>query len=141
MFSSGATTVRAEVRVSGDVNTMSLTASQSKISEILSALERDYKVQYRTSVALDAPITAAYSGSLKEVLARVLVGYTYVIRKTETSAAVIVIGKKGDRAIVGIETAGAPPAKSPAAQWRAILNAETASPQNGNSRPTPRSDR
>jgi hypothetical protein len=112
-------TVRAEVRVHGDVNALQIDASQSTISEVLSALGRDYNFQYRTQNALNVGINGTYSGPLKEVLARVLHGYNYVIKQDEATLEVVVIGRKGDRAVVPVEFTNALPAKSLAAQWRA----------------------
>src|SRR5260370_40750953 len=52
IFASISGAVCAEVRVSGDVNAMRIEASQSKISEILSALGQEYNVKYRSLIAL-----------------------------------------------------------------------------------------
>jgi hypothetical protein len=112
------TIVRAEVRLRGDVNAIQIDARQSTISEILSALGRDYNFRYRMS-ALDAGINGTYSGSLRLVLARVLHGYNYVIKQDKSTLEVVVIGRSGDRAVVPIEFTNASPAKSLAAQWRA----------------------
>jgi hypothetical protein len=117
------TTVRAEVHVRGDVNAIQIDASQSTISEILSALGREYNFRYRMSTAVDAGINGAYSGPLKMVLARVLHGYNYVIKQDESTLEVVVIGRKGDRAVVPVEFTNASPAKSLAAQWRVSIDA------------------
>jgi hypothetical protein len=135
VFASSSAAVGAGLRVTGDVNAIRVEASESKISEIFSALGQQYNLQYRTSIPFDATITGTYSGSLRQVLPRVLDGYTYVIKKTETSTGVLVNGKQGVRAIAGATTTNASPAKSLAAQWRKSLD-EAAASQTDNSRPT-----
>ncbi len=132
MFACVSGAVCAEVHVSGDVNAIRIEASQSKISEILSALRQEYNVKYQSSIALDEAVTGIYSGSLKQVLPRILDGYTYVIKKTETSTEVLVNGRQGVRAIPGAAVTNAPPAKNLAAQWKASLDeAARATPKSG----------
>ena len=52
-------------------------------------------MQYRTGIPLDAPVLATYSGSLGQVIARLLDGYDYVIKTNQETTEVVVYGKSG----------------------------------------------
>jgi hypothetical protein len=91
-----ATIARAEVRVEGDSTAARVTTSQETISEVLSALATALHFRYRTAVRLDASANAVYSGSLREVIARLLDGYNYVIRGNHGTIEIIVTGRRGD---------------------------------------------
>jgi hypothetical protein len=91
-----ATIARAEVRVEGDSTAVRVTTSQETISEVLSALAAALHFRYRTAVSLDASANAVYSGSLREVVARVLDGYNYVIKGNRGTIEVIVTGRRGE---------------------------------------------
>jgi len=93
-----ATTVHADVRVSGDVGAVQLDASRSNVAEVLSALEAAFRLRVNTSIVLDRPIGGTYSGSLAQVLPRILQGYNYVIRSQPTEVEVTVIAQQGDHA-------------------------------------------
>jgi hypothetical protein len=91
-----ATTARAEVRVEGDSNAVRVTTSQDTISEVLSAMAAALHFRYRTAVRLDASANAVYSGSLREVVARLLDGYNYAIRGSHGTIEINVIGRRGE---------------------------------------------
>ena len=91
-----ATIARAEVRVEGDSTAVRVTTSQETISEVLSALAAALHFRYRTAVRLDASANAVYSGSLREVVARLLDGYNYVIRGNHGAIEIIVTGRRGE---------------------------------------------
>jgi hypothetical protein len=87
----------AEVHVEGSPMAVRVTTSRETISDVLSALAPTFNVQYRTTIPLDAAADATYSGSLGQVISRLLDGYTYVI-KTDNSKVteVVVYGKRGE---------------------------------------------
>ena len=94
-----ATIARAEVHVEGDPTAVRVTTSQDAISDVLSALAAALKVKYRSSIRLDARANETYSGSLREVVARLLDGYNYVIKKNEGTIEIVVLGRRGEKAI------------------------------------------
>ena len=94
-----ATIARAEVHVEGDPTAVRVTTSQDAISDVLSALAAALKVKYRSSIRLDARANETYSGSLREVVARLLDGYNYVIKKNQDTIEIVVIGQRGEKAI------------------------------------------
>ena len=94
-----ATMARAEVHVEGDPTAVRITTSQDAISDVLSALAAALKVKYRSSIRVDERANEIYSGSLREVVARLLDGYNYVIKKNQDTIEIVVIGRRGEKAI------------------------------------------
>jgi hypothetical protein len=94
-----ATIARAEVHVEGDPTAVRVTTSQDAISDVLSALAAALNVKYRSAVRLDASANEIYSGSLREVVARLLDGYNYVIKKNQDTIEIVVLGRRGEKAI------------------------------------------
>lgn len=86
---------RAEVLLEGSTADVRLEATQASVDEILVAFGRTYNVRYRTSIALDRPVTASYSGPLMRVIARVLEGYDYVARTSSDGVDIAYIRERG----------------------------------------------
>ena len=106
-----AATVHADVRVSGDIGAVQLDASRSNVAEVLSALESAFRLRVNASIVLDKSIGGTYSGSLAEVLPRILQGYNYVIRSEPTEIEVTIMAQGDHAAVVQRRM---PPGKSPA---------------------------
>src|SRR5215470_16588022 len=80
-----ATPAAAEVNVEGNAAAVRVVTSRDTVADVLSALGTTFNVRYRSATALDAAAQASYSGSVEQVIARLLDGYNYVIkRKAET---------------------------------------------------------
>ena len=94
-----ATIARAEVHVEGDLTAVRVTTSHDAISDVLSALAAALNVRYRTAIRLDAAANAVYSGSFGEVVARLLDGYNYVIKRDQEAIEIVVVGRRGESAI------------------------------------------
>ena len=116
----GSIAARAEVLVEGDAAALRVYARESQVAEVLSALGK-MQVRVRTSIALDKVVSGTYSGSLRQVLARVLEGYNYVIKPLDTISEVVVIGVRGERAIAA-NPPPPPPRRSLAAEWRSPID-------------------
>jgi hypothetical protein len=91
-------TVHAEVRVNGDARAVQVDATRSNVAEVLSALETAYGLRVNTSTALERPVGGTFTGSLAQILSRMLEGYNYFIRHQATKIEVTIIGLQGDRA-------------------------------------------
>jgi hypothetical protein len=104
----------AEVHVEGNPAALRFTASGDALSDVLAAFAAQWPVTYRTSVPLNAEIEGAYSGSLSQVVARLLDGYNYVIKQEPGLTEIIVFGKQGEAAVV----APVRPAKGVLSRWR-----------------------
>lgn len=113
----GSKSVRADVRIQGDSGALQIDASQSSIAEVLASLGPNFNVRYRTSISLQEPFNGTYAGPLERVISQVLNGYNYVVKKNQAGIELIIIGKRGERA-VAVERAKAPVAPSLAKQWR-----------------------
>jgi hypothetical protein len=107
----------AQVRVEGNVAAIRLEAREAPVSDTLYALGTPFNVRYRTSLPLDGVINGTYTGSLAQVMSRLLEGYNYVVKTERDTIEVVIVGKKGDRA-VPIAQPPAPASRSLASQWR-----------------------
>jgi hypothetical protein len=109
-----ATAASAEVHVEGNPAALRFTASGDALSDVLAAFAAQWPVTYRTSVPLNAEIEGAYSGSLSQVVARLLDGYNYAIKQESGLTEIIVFGKQGEAAVV----APVRPVKGLLSRWR-----------------------
>jgi hypothetical protein len=121
MLAATTAAAHADVRVNGNVIALTIEASESHVAEVLSALGPTLQVRVSTEIPLDRRINGSYTGSLRQVLSRVLEGYNYVLKRRDTVTEVIIVGLPGDRV-----TAAAPmqpaPARSLAAEWRNLTD-------------------
>ena len=93
-------TVHAEVRVNGDASALQVVATQSNVAEVLSALESAFRLRVNTPMVLDRAVSGTFTGSLAQILSRMLQDCNYFIRWQATEIEVTVIGLKGDRPAV-----------------------------------------
>jgi len=87
----------ADPRVSIDRNgaVVSVEAGNAPLSEVLSALEGPFSIQYRTAIPLDQSIVGTYRGSLRQVLSRLLDGFSYYVADTaDGRLEITVIGRR-----------------------------------------------
>jgi hypothetical protein len=111
--------VRCEVSVRGTEAALRIDARQATLSEVLTTLEANFKVRHDTLIPLDeVTVSGTYSGTLEEVLKRVLAGLNYVIQIQEGAVEVIVVGRPGAVVVPGTAPPEPPTNTNPAAQWR-----------------------
>jgi hypothetical protein len=89
----------ASIRIRGDAATVRLDARRTTIADVLSALKATFAMSYRSAIVLDEEINGTYAGSLRRVLSRVLDGYNYVIEQNDAKLDVIILGRRGERAV------------------------------------------
>jgi hypothetical protein len=94
----------ATTRVSGTAESVSVNADNSTIKDVLSALSKQFKLQFESSANLDKQITGTYQGSLPRVVARLLEGYNFFIKANQGVLAITVFGTRN-----GSTVAGTPP--------------------------------
>ena len=82
--------VRAEVRVQGEMRDVRVEAHDASVGEILAALGERFGLRYRGTLG-SGGITATIEGPLRQVVARVLAGYNYVIAARSDGLEVIVL--------------------------------------------------
>jgi hypothetical protein len=90
---------RAEVRVEGNSAAVRITTSQDSIGNVLTALGPALNVQYRSAITLDAAANPTYSGTIERVIANLLAGFNYVVRKSGGETEIVVLGRSGEVAI------------------------------------------
>jgi hypothetical protein len=72
---------QAELRVTGDARGLLVEADRATMEEVLAALRDKAGLDYRSSVRLDAPFTGRLTGSLDQIVEKLLAGdYSYVFR-------------------------------------------------------------
>ena len=103
----------AEVRVEGSASALRVTTSDDTIADVLSAFAATLNVKYRSAIPLDVTANVTYSGSLAQVIARLLDGYSYVIKNDPHATEIVVIGESGAVAV---------PAEAPKAAARGIVS-------------------
>jgi hypothetical protein len=108
------TIARAEVHVEGDAAAVRVTTGNDAIADVLAALCAAFNVRCRTATPLDAAANPTYSGSVTQVISRLLAGYNYVIKKDNENTEVIVFGTRGEVAV--------PPPPSKASSSQGILS-------------------
>jgi hypothetical protein len=90
------TIASAEVHVEGSPALVRVSTSRDTISDVLSALAATFNVQYRTAIPLNTAAEATYSGSLRQVLSRLLDGYSYTIKADDSKTSeIVVFGTRG----------------------------------------------
>jgi hypothetical protein len=97
--------IGAEVRVNGSADEVRVEAHDATPSEILAALRHHFALSYRGATD-DRRLTQTFTGSLHEVVKRVLEGYNYVIDRTDGVLVVTVVSPESSTAV-------APPRPAP----------------------------
>jgi len=95
------------LRVQGGPSSIRMDVHRITVEGILSALVAAYNVSHTSSIALDDVRDGSYSGSLGQVISRLLDGYDYIIRREADRFDITVLGKSGEQAT---PSPGAPPA-------------------------------
>jgi hypothetical protein len=107
----------AEVRVNGSPTAVQITTRDDSISDVLLVIAKTFNIPYRTAIPLDTPANETYSGSFRQVISRLLDGYSYVIKTDPDATEIVVFGRRGDVAIAPPPPKPAP-AKGIVSQWR-----------------------
>jgi hypothetical protein len=82
----------AEVRVAGQLDSLSLEVRDAAVEEVLVALGQSFGLQHRSAAPLARRISGTYKGPLSRVLRRVLDGYDFVLKSDSEHLEVVVIG-------------------------------------------------
>jgi hypothetical protein len=90
---------RAAVLVEGTPAAVRVTADQAAISDVLAAVTGNFNARYRSAIPLDAPAGPAYAGSFAQVIARLLDGYNYVVKRDGQATEIVVFGRRGEVAV------------------------------------------
>jgi hypothetical protein len=115
------TTAVAKVRIEGNAAAVRVSTSQDTIADVLSALGAAFKVRYRTAVPLSATAGSTYSGSVRQIIARLLDSYNYIVKIDQETTEVIVLGSRSQVTIPSPSPSPSPKAAVPAdviSRWR-----------------------
>ena len=79
----------AEVVVSGSKAALTLEARNSNLDEVVSAIGKLAKIKIDLALTSNPAIDGRYTGSLRYVLSRILLGQNYVIRQTGDQISIV----------------------------------------------------
>jgi hypothetical protein len=85
--------VWAQIDVERQSDAVYVTAKDASVSKALAALSAQRRLTYTFDPGLDGPLEGDYSGTLQQVLKRVLDGYDYVIEISDDGIELKVIGR------------------------------------------------
>jgi len=88
----------AEVSVKGEVRDVRVEAREATVAEILAALGERFALRYRGAPGTGG-ITGTFEGPLRQIVARVLAGYNYVIAEHPDGIEVIVLSAGSPHAV------------------------------------------
>ena len=115
--------VEAATDVQGQPHDLRLRLENASVREVLDALSSKFKLTYSLPVNLGRQLTGRYSGTLNQVLARILDGNDYIVEVSDDVIKVVISGGMfaSVRAVVAPagspgESQTAPPAGAPASQ-------------------------
>ena len=103
----------AATDVRGEPQNVQLRAENASTKEVLDALSAKFKLNYKLPPTINRSLTGIYSGSLRQVLARILDGNDYIVISND-SVEVVVLGASAvtsvapGTSIARVENLGAP---------------------------------
>ena len=90
-----ATQADAGVLVDGGRDTMQVRVENDTVGHVLEALGQNVSLHYRSTAPLNKVIGGRFSGSLEQVLSRVLAGYDFIVRYNGQDVELFVVGESG----------------------------------------------
>jgi len=85
----------AKTEVEGRSDAVHLSAEDASVNEVLAALSARFNLTYTPAPELDRAVAGVYSGTLQQVLARILDGYDYVANFSVNGIELKVLGRSG----------------------------------------------
>lgn len=83
----------AKIEIKGPADAMQLLAEDASLSEVLAALAARFNLNYEPTPELDQQVDGTYSGTVQQVLVRILDGYDYVANFSSDGIEVKVWGR------------------------------------------------
>lgn len=117
LLSSGA--AQAEVRISGTADELTLSADGDTVESALTALARRFDITLRASAPLTRDLYGTYSGSLGQVVTKLLRGQNFVLRRDRGMLEILVFaGDAASRSSTKTVTGAPPKDASLLSRWR-----------------------
>jgi hypothetical protein len=88
---------RAEVRVSGVKNAVTVHAKDASIVDVIAAVNAALHVEVSMASAGAIPVTGTYSGSLRRVFARMLAGHDFILESSGDKMTITLASQTGHR--------------------------------------------
>jgi hypothetical protein len=85
----------AATEVRGHLGGIQLNATDATVKDVLDALATSYNLTYRIPSGLPGDLTVRCSGTLRQILARALVGHNYFLKVLDGSIEVVVLEASG----------------------------------------------
>ena len=98
----------AEVRLSGTPDHVVLQANDATIAEILAALRSAFDLEMKLKGTTARKFSGVYSGSVRQVLSRLLTGENYVLRSAADGMSMVLFGSSATASTAW--SSGLPPA-------------------------------
>jgi hypothetical protein len=101
-------------QVQGQLDAIEVRAENSSPREVLNALSATFKLTYKLPANISREITGVYSGTLHQVLGRILDGNNYIVKVSDNAVEVIILdvvpaAASGSQVIAKNETPPAAP--------------------------------
>jgi hypothetical protein len=106
----------AKIEIEGRSDALRLEAQDASLEEVLAALSAKFNLTYSSEPELDRTVSGAYSGTLQQVVRRILHGYDYVLNFSV---------ERIELNIVGESRAEAQPSRVPTPSNRAAVVSPT----------------
>jgi hypothetical protein len=114
--------------IAGQLDAIELQTENASIAEILDALSAKFTLSYKLPPNLPRSMTGDYSGTIDQVLARILDGNDYVVENSEDGIKVIVLGVSGANNSSGSRLASVVAVQTPASADQNIAPPAVSSP-------------
>jgi len=92
----------AGTEVQGQPTNMELRAENASTHEILNKLATKFNLTFKIPTNIGRQFTGLYSGTLQQVLGRILEGNHYIIRASEDSIEVVVLGASSSNGVASL---------------------------------------
>ena len=112
---------RADVLVDGDEAAVRVVARQASVAEVFAALQSKFRFRYSLAVSPERQINGTIAGPLHRVVARLLDGYDYVVKRAPDGVEVVRMSPRG--------TASWTPSARPGATVWQVPSAQAMRPQ------------
>ena len=91
----GAATACADVLVEGDEAAVRIVARQASVAEVFAALQSKLRFRYRLAVSPERQVNGTITGPLHSVVARLLDGYDFVVKRAPDGVEVVRVAPRG----------------------------------------------
>lgn len=85
---------RAEVRVEGDEARVRVVADKEPLADVLAALKAKFRLSF-AAVTVERQVTGTYSGTLHQVVVRLLDGFDFVVGRSGEGVEIIQVAPRG----------------------------------------------